>query len=168
MVVASVTARGYRPFQACSIFINVVWPPFPWSTQIYSASGSVFNVCLEMMYHSSFNKHWFHLNLCVFKNYPNWYYFSNMNRHPGMQGIQSMFRLKSVDLFTLGTLILASLSHAIPDKRAWVFVSSHSEWLRKWSKCALHSVKTREILQINEFWRGFHKPYPSFWKVLLF
>ena len=60
-----------------------------------------------MTYRSSFNKRCFHLTLCAFKNYSNWYYSSNMNRHPGMQGLQNMFQLKSVNLFTLGTLTVA-------------------------------------------------------------
>jgi hypothetical protein len=75
-------------------------------------------VNLEMKYHSPFNKRCFRLNLCAFKNYQNWYYFSNMNRHPGMHGLQNMFQLKSVNWFTLSTLTVASLSHVIPDRRA--------------------------------------------------
>jgi hypothetical protein len=43
-------------------------------------------VSLEMVYRSFFNKRCFHLSICAFKKYPNWYYFSYMNRHPGSSG----------------------------------------------------------------------------------
>ena len=81
----------------------------------------------------------------------NWYYFSNMNRHPGIQGLYSTFWLTSLKLFTLSTLTLA-LSCAIPD-RGWNSLCHHIQNDQENGvsvQCILS--KTKEKLHWNIWW----------------